>query len=152
MKKTITILGVVALILIITAGITLAADDGPIFKRNISRTPNTMTGASQMSSMWLYVPAQNTQGECADSNNDGTCGIDYLAGDCTNQDPTGCDLVYTRTETKPLFVTYNDGMIEEVLPESMGGGQTGAGFGERDAYAALRMDDGDTWKNWNLYD
>ena len=29
---------------------------------------------------------------------------------------------------------------------------TGAGFGERDAFAALSLDDGATWKNYNLSD
>ncbi|MFC1996548.1 choice-of-anchor O protein [Chloroflexota bacterium] len=146
MKRLITILGIVALIAIVTAGLTLAADDGPLFRRNISGTPNTMTGASSMNYMSLYVPAQDTQGEPPET----TSGeLEYYAGDCTNQDTSGCDLVYTRPEAKPLIITYNDGMIEETLPAGI---MTGAGFGERDAFAALSLDDGATWKNWNLSD
>jgi len=147
MKRVITILGVVALFVIVTAGITFAADDGPLFTRNISRTPETMTGASQMSTMWLYVPAQDTQGEPPDT---ASGELEYYAGDCTNQDTSTCELVYTRPEAKPLIITYNDGVIPDT-PEDVGI-MTGAGFGEREAFAALSLDDGATWKNWNLSD
>jgi hypothetical protein len=130
------------------AGVALAADDGPLFRRNISRTPETMTGASAMSTMWLYVPAQDTQGEPPDSDSGE---LEYYAGDCTNQDTSGCELVYTRPEAKPLIVTYNDGIApEEIMTDA--GIMTGAGFGERDAFAALSLDDGATWKNYNLSD
>jgi hypothetical protein len=128
----------------------LAADDGPLFQRNTSRTPETMTGASALSVMSLYVPAQDTQGEPPDT----TSGeLEYYVGDCTNQDAsTACTLAYTRPEAKPLIVTYNDGI--EVEEEALGdvGIMTGAGFGEREAFAALSLDDGATWKNWNLSD
>jgi hypothetical protein len=136
-KRLFAILIVVSMLL---TSLSFAADDGPLFTRNISRTPGTMTGASSMSVMSLYVPAQDPQGECADSNDDGTCGLDYYAGDCTNQDTSTCDLIYTRTEAKPLIITYNDGVGEADLG-------TGAGFGVRDAFAALSLDDGATWKN-----
>ncbi|GAB4438890.1 MAG: hypothetical protein Kow0031_20790 [Anaerolineae bacterium] len=134
----------VLLLTLVAVSLALAADDGPLFTRNISRTPETMTGASQMSTMWLYVPAQDTQGEPPDT----TSGeLEYYAGDCTNQDTSNCELIYTRTEAKPLIVTYNDGIEDEELAV-----QTGAGFGERDAFAALSLDDGATWKNYNLSD
>ena len=74
-------------LLLLLGGIMIAtlqaADDGPLFTRNISRTPDTMTGASQMSVFSLYVPAQDTQGEPPDT----TSGeLEYYVGDCTNQD------------------------------------------------------------------
>ena len=82
-KKLITTLVLAALVAVLAVGVVLAADDGPLFTRNISRTPETMTGASQMSVMSLYVPAQDTQGEPPDT----TSGeLEYYAGDCTNQD------------------------------------------------------------------
>ena len=133
------------------AGLVAAADDGPLFHRNISRTPETMTGASQLSTMWLYVPAQDTQGEPPDT---ASGELEYYAGDCTNQDTSGCELIYSRPEAKPLIATYNDG-IEVEEPLSLMGVEavnTGAGFGERDAFAALSLDDGATWKNYNLSD
>ena len=144
----------VVLLATLAAGLVSAADDGPLFTRNISGTPHTMTGASQMSVMSLYVPAQNTQGEPPDSDDervpDGELG--YFAGDCTNQTTADCTLVYSRPEARPIFATYNDGMIEEELPTSEGAIMTGAGFGVRDTFAALSLDDGATWKNWNLSD
>ena len=141
-----SILLVLTLAVLIT-NLVIAADDGPLFKRNISRTPYTMTGASQMSVMPLYVPAQDTQGEPPDT----TSGeLEYYAGDCTNQDTENCTLVYTRPEAKPLIITYNDGIVEEMEDEN--GVLTGAGFGQRDAFAALSLDDGAMWKNYNLSD
>jgi hypothetical protein len=79
--------------------------------------------------------------------------LEYYAGDCSNQDTSTCELIYTRPEAKPLVATYNDGIEEElVVPEGMSGIETGAGFGKRDAFAALSLDDGATWKNFNLSD
>ena len=146
-KRFFGILAIVGLFVIITAGITLAADDGPLFTRNISRTPETMTGASAMSTMWLYVPAQDTQGEPPDTDSGE---LEYYVGDCTNQDTSTCTLAYTRPEAKPLIITYNDGISRGDPTEA--GIMTGAGFGERDAFAALSLDDGATWKNYNLSD
>ncbi len=147
-------------LLLLLGGIMIAtlqaADDGPLFTRNISRTPDTMTGASQLSVFSLYVPAQDTQGDPPESDDsrvpDGELG--YFAGDCNNQDTSGCELIYSRPEARPLLSTYNDGIENEELNELLGidAVMTGAGFGERDAFAALSLDDGATWKNYNLSD
>jgi hypothetical protein len=132
---------VFALLLVMTAAsVVFAADDGPLFTRNISRTPDTMTGGAQLSVMDIYIPAQNTQGELIT--------LDYLTGDKDNS-----TIAYSRTEAKPLIATYNDGI--EVDEKDTGGDlgiMTGAGFGERDAFAAWSLDDGSTWKNYNLSD
>lgn len=137
-----------ALVLVaLTTSVVFAADDGPLFTRNISRTPEQMTGASAMSTMWLYVPAQDTQGEPPDT---ASGELEYYAGDCTNQDTSTCDLIYTRAEAKPLIITYNDGVGEEEEDELSV--LTGAGFGVRDGFAAVSLDDGATWKNYNLSD
>ncbi|MFN2165609.1 MAG: choice-of-anchor O protein, partial [Anaerolineae bacterium] len=142
--KARALFAILIVISMLITGLSFAADDGPVFTRNVSRTPEEMTGASQMSTFWLYVPAQDTQGEPPDTDSGE---LEYYAGDCNNQDTSACDLVYTRPEAKPLIVTYNDGM---------GGAEadlaTGAGFGQRDAFAALSLDDGATFKNYNLSD
>ena len=63
-KKRILYLSLIAAFaIILLAGTALAADDGPLFTAQHLRTPDTMTGASQISTMRLYVPAQDTQGE-----------------------------------------------------------------------------------------
>ena len=147
-KKLLTTLVFIALVAVLAAGVVFAADDGPLFTRNISRTPETMTGASQMSVFSLYVPAQDTQGEPPDT----TLGeLEYYVGDCTNQDTSNCTLDYTRPEARPILATYNDGLVhvEEIVRDGVVI-NTGAGFGDRDAFAALSLDDGATWKNYNL--
>ncbi|NIV38295.1 MAG: hypothetical protein GWN58_55415, partial [Anaerolineae bacterium] len=138
--KVKTLFAILIVASMLVTSLSFAADDGPLFTRNISRTPEQMTGASAMSTMWLYVPAQDTQGEPPDT---ASGELEYYAGDCTNTDTSGCELIYTRPEAKPLIVTYNDGVGDAHLG-------TGAGFGERDAFAALSLDDGATWKNYNL--
>jgi len=134
-------LSLVLVAVIVLSSVALAADDGPLFTRNLSRTPETMTGASSMSTMWLYVPAQNTQGELPDT---ASGELEYYAGDCTNQDTSTCELIYTRPEAKPLIAVYNDGIDLDAAPPSGFQIDTGAGFGERDAFAALSLDDGMT--------
>jgi len=150
-KKVLTISILVVLSALLVTGLALAADDGPLFTRNLSRTPETLTGASAMSTMWLYVPAQDTEGEPPVSEDgrvpDGELG--YFAGDCKNTDTSACELIYSRAEAKPLIVTYNDGIEDEELNAVLGI-DTGAGFGERDGFAAVSLDDGATWKNVNL--
>ncbi len=136
---------VVLVVVTLLTSVTFAADDGPMFGRNLSRTPETMTGAAQISVMPLYVPAQNTLGE--------PVVIEYYAGDCTNSDTSGCAMVNTMDYAKPLFATYNDGIELEAGGSAGDSGiMTGAGFGERDSFAALSLDDGATWKNFNLSD
>jgi hypothetical protein len=130
----------ISLVVVVLATNMVFADDGPLFKRNISGTPLRETGGAQISIMPLYVPAQNTQGELVE--------IAYLVGDDKDTSTTA----YTRTEAKPLVSTYIDGMIDEELPSGGMSINTGAGFGERDAFASLSLDDGTTWKNWNLSD
>ncbi len=66
-RKTITILVALLVLSLVVVGLVQAADDGPLFGRNVSRTPDTMTGASAMSVMSLYVPAQDPQGEPPDT-------------------------------------------------------------------------------------
>ena len=112
MKLRILLLALIVVTL--AATMTFAADDGPLFTRNISRTPDTMTGASQMSVMSLYVPAQDTQGEPPDTDSGE---LEYYAGDCTNQDTSDCELIYTRPEARPILVTYNDGIEHEEMIE-----------------------------------
>lgn len=156
MNKKHWMIFVILAIALIALGVS-AADDGPLFTRNISRTPDTMTGASQMSVMSLYVAAQDTQGDPPTDDEGNVIDLEYYVGDCTNQDTEGCTLAYTRPEAKPLFATYNDGIKHEEDMLTDGSIEpfavtTGAGFGERDAFAALSLDDGATWQNYNLSD
>ena len=128
-KKNILIL-VGLLVLALVVGLT-SADDGAMFRRNISKTPLGETERAVIVMMTFYVPAQSS---------DGTLLLD-----------DGID--ETREFAKPLVAVYIDG-IEEEHEEEDGddiiASMSGAGFGEHDAYAALSLDDGDTWKRTNL--
>jgi hypothetical protein len=104
-------------------------DDGLMLRRNVSKTPDEHTEHAAMTMLELYVPAQTSNGELLP--------IEYY-------DVNGA-LVDTRDQAKPLIAFFQDGPGEEV---------EGTPFmhGERDAFAAVSLDDGLTWKRTNLSD
>ncbi len=124
---TLTLVTVVALTL------PLAADDGPMFRKNISKTPDLETEHATIRMLPVYVPAQASDGTLL------TEGIEYSNADGA--------LVETRYEARPLISHYNDGHVEFIEEEGYGGFP---GHGERDAFAAVSLDDGATWKTTNL--
>lgn len=82
-----------------------------------------------------YVPAQLSDGTAADP-------VEYRDADGV--------LVKQRTEAKPLIAAFVYGPVEypePVADENVGGF---AGHGKRDAYGAVSLDDGSTWKATNL--
>lgn len=116
--------------------VAVSADDGQMFRRNISKTPDQETERANLMGMTFYVPAQNSIGELTP--------IEYYDFDGA--------LVDTRDNAKPLIAVYIDSLPEEdeeseLMPMSV---TSGAGFGDHDAYAALSLDDGATWKRTNL--
>jgi hypothetical protein len=115
----------------------VSADDGPMFRRNVSKTPDQETERANLNHMSFYVPAQSSDGTLL------TEGIDYYAAD-------GTTIVDTRYYAKPLVAVYIDGLPEEEEEDSLYGILSGAGFGAHDAYAAVSLDDGETWKRTNL--
>ncbi len=133
---------IVVLIAVVSALVgTALADDGAIFRRNISKTPNGETEEAAISMMDFYVPAQSSAGAPLEE------GIEYY-------DAEG-GLVETRENAKPLIATYIDGLEEEHEALAAGaqadvGIMGGASFGRREAFAALSLDDGATWKRANL--
>ena len=105
-KKVFSILAIVVLVVIVAAGVALA-EDGVLFRRNISKTPGAETEKSAIYMMDFYVPAQASTGEvkpvanyCLDEgldnpwNDDGTC--------------AGEDAYVPRDYTKPLISAYID--------------------------------------------
>jgi hypothetical protein len=118
----------VIMLLSMTVGAALA-DDGVMYRRNISKTPDQETERANINHMSFYVPAQRS---------DGTLGsIDIVAADGS--------VAYTRDFVKPLISVYVDGLHEE---EELT--KSGAGYGAHDAYTAVSLDDGATWKRTNL--
>jgi hypothetical protein len=93
---------------------------GPVFERNISQTPDLATSKAKIDGLGFYVPARNAAGELVD--------VEY-------RDAKGA-LVETREEARPLISVYTD---DDADPEK----------GD-DVWAALSLDDGDTWRQTNL--
>jgi hypothetical protein len=134
-KKFITILVLLVTIALITSTIALA-DDGLMFRKNISKTPDQETERANINHMAFYVPAQAA---------DGTVGVPIEYYDAAGA------LVETRDYAKPLVAVYIDALPEEHEEDgSILGILSGAGWGAHDAYAAVSLDDGATWKDTNL--
>jgi hypothetical protein len=132
-KRSIIFTGLTAILLIIMLASMAVADDGDMFRRNISKTPDQETERANMIGMTFYVPAQNSTGELTP--------IEYY--------DAAEILVDTRDYAKPLVSVYIDSLPEEE-EEGLSSIMSGAGFGAHDAYAALSLDDGTTWKRTNL--
>ncbi len=131
-KRIITILAIVVLFAIVTVGI-VSADDSQMFRKNVSKTPDQETESANLAQMTFYVPAQSSDGEITP--------VEYI--DATE------GTVYTREYAKPLIAVYIDALAEEHEDE-VAGILSGATFGAHDAYVALSLDDGATWKRSNL--
>ena len=120
---------------------SVLASDGGMFRRNTSKTPEQETERANINHMSFYVPAQASDGTLL------TEGIEYYVGVEDAEDT----LYDTRYYAKPLVSVYIDS-LPEVAEEEEGIYQilSGAGFGDHDAYAAVSLDDGATWKRTNL--
>lgn len=114
----------------ILAASTALAEDGQLIRRNISNTPDLETEFAAMNMMRFYVPAQSS---------DGT-----LLTDLYYYAPDGTTILETRNSVKPLVITYTDGHVTAV------DGVGFVGHGQRDAWGAISLDDGLTWKRTNL--
>ncbi len=119
----------VIMLLSMTVGSALA-EDGVLFRRNISKTPENETEKAAIYMMDFYVPAQKSTGELTP--------VVY---------PTTLDLQLAyadRNYAKPLVSVY----IDDLHPvEETKGGIT---FGHFDAFVGVSLDDGTTWKTTNL--
>lgn len=134
LKKIVIYCITIIMLLSMSIGVAMA-DDGVMFRRNISKTPDQETERAAIGHMTFYVPAQSADGALVDG------GIQYFR---SSEDEGGEDvLVDTREFAKPLVSVYIDGKPEEET-------KSGAGFGAHDAYAALSLDDGASWKRTNL--
>lgn len=142
-------LGLVALLLLVIAAV---ADDGPMFRHPVSRTPDLESEDSQLSMLQLYVPATARDGS--------PVVLEYYADRDGDNQPD--ELVETREYAKPLISTYFDevplGAYSTSSLSRTGGisriaAASGVEIGpdvRRDAFAAYSLDDGKTWKDRNL--
>ncbi|MGD8673675.1 MAG: choice-of-anchor O protein, partial [Thiogranum sp.] len=120
------------------AGLTARADDGALVRKSMAPSPGNAPEVPAgyvpeaehafIDSMKFYVPMQASNGTVLP--------IDYVNIDGTTVD--------TRELAKPLISVYIYGPYEEV--EGIGF----VGHGKREAYGAVSLDDGVTWKVTNL--
>jgi hypothetical protein len=124
---------VATLLIASVAGTSALADDGALVRKSLSKNSETVAPHAEaehafVDMMRFYAPAQAANGNVAP--------IEYY-------DVDGA-LVDTRTGAKPLIGVYIYGPVEGV--EGVGF----VGHGRRDAFAAVSLDDGITWKDTNL--
>jgi hypothetical protein len=130
------------LVLLSLLASTVGAEDGVLFRRNISKTPEQETEKAAIYMMDFYVPAQAS---------DGTVGpIDNY--EWVEPPDDGFDYG-PREYAKPLVTVYIDNLPEN---EGLGNGGLGSfinggmGFGQFDGYVGVSLDDGTSWKTGNL--
>ena len=147
MKMRSKLISLITLIVIISTVFGGAvAEDGLIFRRNVSMTPDLETEKAAIFMMDFYVPAQKSTGELyATDAVEG--GIEYLLAD-------GVTKAYEdRYYAKPLVTVYIDGESEHTLGEGEDGAvytvEGGIVLGKMDAYAAISLDDGVSWLRVN---
>jgi len=112
------------------AATTVLADDGTIFRKNISNTPDYDTEYVSLKMLPVYVPVQASDGTLLGS-------IDYINADDA--------IAETAEYAQPLVMSYQDGpvkLIEEY--------EAFPGHGARDSYVAVSLDGGATWKRTNV--
>lgn len=132
-KKVLWSILTVLMLLSMTVGSALA-EDGVLFRRNISKTPDQETEMAAIYMMDFYVPAQASTGLVGPVDN-------YLLDDET--DTTEATEAYPlRYYAKPLVSVY----IDDFPIETKGG----MAYGHFDAYAGVSLDDGTSWKTMNL--
>ena len=122
----------------------LAQSGEPINKNmaeNINLDPVLLDGIPPeaehtfMKYLRTYVPAQRSDGTAA-------LPVEYSDADGTT--------IKTRDVAKPLISVFLYGPVES--PEPVGDENVGGfvGFGKRDVFAAVSLDDGDSWKTTNI--
>jgi hypothetical protein len=134
------------ILILIVAGVATGvalAEDGDMFRRNISKTPNGETEKSAIYMMDFYVPAQASDGQTYPT--DVYASIPYLLMDGVTVPPEYDGRLYA----KPLVSVWIDDRAWELDELGLGllGGIT---FGEFDAFVGYSLDDGTSWREENL--
>jgi len=128
-KKVLWSVLTVIMLLSMTVGSALA-EDGLLFRRNISKTPDQETEMAAIYMMDFYVPAQSSAGFVGPVDN-------YILAD------DAATVAYeARDYAKPLVSVY----IDDFPMETKGG----MAYGHFDAFAGVSLDDGTSWKTTNL--
>jgi hypothetical protein len=126
------------------AGMALA-DDGVMFRKNISKTPDQETEKAAINMMMLYVPAQSADGTLLDE------GITYVQELDDGEGGVITETVDTRYFAKPLISSYIDEHPHEAAdPLTAYSTASGVALANFDGYVAHSLDDGASWKTVNV--
>jgi hypothetical protein len=136
-KKVILYFVTVIMLLSMTVGVAMA-EDGILFRRDISKTPDNETEKAAIFMMDFYVPAQSSTGLVGPIDN-------YQLDDGTTVGGIDAEDYPDRNYAKPLVSVYIDDLTNE-LEELKGG----ISFGKFDAFVGVSLDDGTSWKTTNL--
>jgi hypothetical protein len=135
-KQFLILLLLASVIIAITSSVSLA-EDGVLFRRDISKTPDAETEKAAIYMMDFYVPAQASTGLV------GPVVYPPLAD--------GTTVAYeARDYAKPLVTVWIDDLGGAEPPEGMYAIQGGITFGHFDAFVGVSLDDGTSWKRANL--
>ena len=129
-KRVLVYILTVIMLLSMTVGAAFA-EDGDLFRKNISKTPEGETEKAAIYMMDFYVPAQAADGIVGPVDN-------YLLAD---EATVGYE---PRDYAKPLISVYIDDIAHTL--EAKGG----ITFGMFDAFVGVSLDDGTSWKTTNL--
>lgn len=149
MKKK--LLPVLTLLLVFVIVTVATAEDGDLFRRNVSKTPAAETLKAAIFMMDFYVPAQAADGTVGPVDN-------YVVDDgLPGFNAEGERLYDPRNYAKPLISVYVDAIDHEeevtrsiMSAESIEATATGVVFGAFDAFVGYSLDDGTTWRTENL--
>jgi hypothetical protein len=139
-KRIFLIFSLIMIISMLTSSVL--AEDGKLFRRNISKTPDGETEKAAVYMMDFYVPAQASTGLVGPVTN-------YLLADETVSVDYG-----ERYYAKPLISVYIDEIGADVISfdeeESLLSINGGIVLGAFDAFVGVSLDDGTSWKTSNL--
>ncbi len=136
----------VILLAAFAAGMALA-DDGVMFRKNISKTPDEETEKAAISMMMLYVPAQSADGTLLEE------GITYVQEIPDDSGGVVTETIETRYFAKPLISSYIDEHPHEsepVDPLNAYAIASGVNLANFDGFVAHSLDDGASWKTVNV--
>jgi hypothetical protein len=125
--------GITVAALAVLLATAAAADDGAMFRKNVSKTPDLDTEHATVKMFKFYVASQNSAGELVPA--------EY----CLPDEDTGGEICSTTLDyAKPLVAFYHDGEVVHVPDVGF------PGHGRKDVFGAVSLDDGATWKRTNL--
>jgi hypothetical protein len=135
MSRRLPSLSIIVLVCILAISGVAVADDGKILRKNLSGTPDFDTEYVSLRMLPLYVPAQLSSGE--------------LDADGIPYERTDGVVAEVRMFARPLIATYQDGPVTFIHDPDY---EAFPGHGARDAFAAVSLDDGNSWKRTNISD